>query len=305
MTMTTKQANKLKMYLAVRNYLKANTEITDTLPNFSEFMEELDAAILQILTNSELSQYSNMSSTEAKIQLRTKLEDGMLDDSHKLRAYALYVNNVKLAEETRFTESYLRKATELEIIDIGRGLYSRINDNLASLTTYGLTATTQTTLKLKIDTYANAIPESRQVQVDKKESNRLIAEGVTDADDALDDISALVEIVHTSKPDFYSGYKSARQVIDSGTTTLQVQGEATDATTGEPIADAVFTFCLSGQKEVVLTKHTAAKGGFNEKSLAEGVYDVTVTKVGYKPETVSATVSSDKLCVIEVRLTKI
>jgi len=56
---------------------------------------------------------------------------------------------------------------------------------------------------------------------------------------------------------------------------------------------------------VALEKETAAKGGFNIKSLPEGIYDVTITKVGFKPKTITITVRWDELCNVEEELEKL
>jgi len=41
------------------------------------------------------------------------------------------------------------------------------------------------------------------------------------------------------------------------------------------------------------------------KSMPEGIYDVTVTKVGFKTQTVTVTVRWDELCNVDIELEKI
>ena len=46
-------------------------------------------------------------------------------------------------------------------------------------------------------------------------------------------------------------------------------------------------------------------GGFMIKSLPEGIYDVTVTKVGFKTKTITTAVRWDELSNLDVELDKI
>ena len=53
-----------------------------------------------------------------------------------------------------------------------------------------------------------------------------------------------------------------------------------------------------------MQKKTAAKGGFLIKSLAEGEYTVTISKVGYQTLEIPVVVSSSELCEINASLQK-
>ncbi|MEI7675592.1 MAG: carboxypeptidase regulatory-like domain-containing protein, partial [Bacteroidales bacterium] len=55
-------------------------------------------------------------------------------------------------------------------------------------------------------------------------------------------------------------------------------------------------------EEPVLTKSTASKGGFQVKSLAEGNYRVTVTKIGYKEKTIQVAVTASEMQDLELVL---
>ena len=300
--MTSKQQSKLKMYLTVRIFLLSNPAITAKIPNFSEFMAALDAAILQIQTNSEQHQYSSKGVTVNKKQLRESLITLTADASSKMQAYASYVNDTVLLAETKFTKSYLKDASDLLLKDISKGLYERIDENITKLTTYGLTVDSQTTYQTAIDGYDVAIPQPRQSQLEKKENTLLLDQGYVMADKAIDNIDLGVEILRLSEPVFYAGYKNARKIVEQGSGSLQVSGKITDAGTGLPIMDATLLFRLNGQTEVVIEKHTAAKGGFMIKSLAEGTYQVSISKTGYQTQTKVINVTPDKLCTLDVAL---
>jgi len=303
--MTSKQQSKLKMYLTVRIFLLSEPTITAKIPNFSEFMAALDAAILQIQTNSEQRQLSIKGVTGNKKQLRESLITLTADASRKMQAYASYVNDTVLLAETKFTESFLKRASELQLTDISRGLYERINQHLSGLTLYGLTVDSQTAYLTSIDAFDTAIPQPRQSQLEKKGNTLLEDQGYVMGDKAIDNIDLGVEILRLSEPVFYAGYKNTRKIVEQGNGSLQVSGKITDAGTGLSIIDATLLFRLNGQPKVVLEKHTAAKGGFMIKSLTEGTYQVSISKTGYQTKTVVINVTPDQLCTLDAAIDRL
>ena len=303
--MTSKQESKLKMYLTVRIFLKSNPAILAKLPNCDEFMADLDAAITQIQNSSEQGSFSTKGVTDNKQELRDNLTMLIVDNSAKIQAYARYAHDTVLLAETKFKNSEVRKYGALELVDSAKGLHTRIQSNLDKLTDYTLTAATQTAFREAIDAFADSIPQPRQSQLKSKENTLLEVQAFADADAALSNIDTLMEIVKRSESNFYTGYKNARKIVDQGTGSLQVQGTVIEAETKKPIPVATVTFRLSGQTEVVLEKETAAKGGFVIKSLPEAIYDVTVSKVGFKDKTISPIVRWDELCNVEVELEKV
>jgi hypothetical protein len=303
--MNSKQQSKLKMYLTLRIYLLSNQAITARLPNFPEFLAALNAAIDQIQTNAEQHQYNTKGTTVNKKQLRESLIILAADNSSKMQAYARYINDLVLLAEIKYSRTSLRPISDFKLSEVAMSIYDRIDVNLEYVGSYTLTTESQKTFRDAIKSFSDLIPQPRQMQMKGKENSLLENQGFEIGDAAITNIDSVVEIVRLTEPVFYAGYKNAHKVINLGTNSLQVQGNVSDATTGQPIADATLLFSLSGQPEVILKKQTAAKGGFRVKSLAEGIYGVTVSKVGYQTQTVSVVVSSTELSEVGVKLMKI
>ena len=303
--MNTKQQSKLKMYLTVRIMLLSNPAITANLPNFPEFMAALDAAILQIQTHSEHHSQHGKGIHDNKKQLREVLTVQILDAAGKLHAFAKYIHDTMLLSQSKLNRTELNAISSLDFVATANKLYNLIDTHLGSVAPYNLNAISQSQLRQTIDAFNEVIPQFRQNQLQGKEDSLLEKQGFYHADVAIDNIDALVEIVRFSEPVFYANYKNARKIIDQGVGTLQMQGNVTEAATGKPIHGASLVFRLSGKTEVVLEKETAEKGGFNIKSLAEGIYEVTVTKVGFQTQTLNVVVDWNELCVLEVALEKI
>lgn len=302
--MTLKQQQKLKMYLSLQTFLKTNAAITATLPNFTEFMTAFEAAIVQIQTNSDEQQYSTAPQTETKNELREKLTNVTLDNSNKMQAYARYIKDTTLLGEVKMTESQLNRAPDMSLVTIARGLHGKINDLLQNLESYQLTNETQRTFNAAVVEFQTAISQTTTTKVERKESTRMVNAGIENADDAVDSISSVVEIVHNTQPAFYANYLDTIKVNETGGS-LQVKGMITDADSKKPIVEASVTFTLTGSTKPALVKLTADKGGFNVRNMAEGVYTVLVEKTGYVSQTVSAVVTPDVRCEIELELQKI
>jgi hypothetical protein len=303
--MNGKQQSKLKMYLTVRIFLLANPAITAKLPNFPEFMAALDAAILQIQSNSQEQSIDSSGVTDSKQEYREAVITLSIDASGKIQAYAKYTRDSVLLAETKFTKTDLRHLSALDLVDAASGLKGRIDANLDSLALYGLTAESQTVFGDAIDSYNTAIPLPRQSQLWSREKSLLETQGFEMGDEAIDHIDSVVEIVRLTEPIFYIGYKNARRIIPQGITSLQVQGNVIEAANGKPIPYALLTFRLTGQTEAVMAKETAAKGRFQIKSLSEGVYDISVSKVGFITQVVTLTVRWDELCNVDIALEKL
>lgn len=301
--MTAKQESKLKMLLTLRLLLQANAIIVSTLPNSGEFLTMLDAAIALIQANSEYRQHNSKGVAVNKKMLRETLITLTLDGSVKLQAYARYIKDTDFFTSTKLTSTKLKAASDLELIDIVNDLYASIQMRLANLTAYGLNEVSQTTYKNAITAFTTSIPMTRQVQVDKTESTKLLNQGFDEADTALENIDALVEIVRLTQTNFYSEYKATLKIIDKSGS-LQVKGTVTETATHDPIAKATLKFILEGETEIALEKQSAEKGGYMIKNLAEGIYSVKVSKIGYQTKTVAAVVSSDQLCQLDVELEK-
>ncbi len=310
--MTSKQESKLKMYLVVKEFVNLYLSIANALPNFSEFFAAFVSAITQIQTHGEQQKFNKSGLKTSKGELKKILVALAVDASRKLQAYAKYTKNQLLLSETKYPESDLKSAADNALRDIAQGLYDRGQSNLAALEIYGLTAETQTALLNAINAFVESIPKPRLGSNDKKQSTLLLANGYKAADEALDNMDTLVEIVKVSQANFYNGYQSAKKMVATGSGSLTVKGLVNDAITGEALKGVLLSFVLesnamlakSAKDAVTLVKKTAAKGGFNIKSLAAGVYVVTISKYGYADQTVTISVVPGEQTVLNIQLVK-
>jgi len=317
--MNSKQESKLTMFLAVKDYLTANATIVSALPNYSGYFTAFQNSIALIQTNAEQQMFDKTGISASKKQLRSTLVALAVDASRKLTAYAKFLNNQVLLKETKFTESDLRSGTDTALRDYAQGIYNRTQANLSALANYGITEVTQTALQDAITAFVASIPKPRLGITDKKQSTIQLANNFDVADAALENIDIIIEIVRVSQANFYNGYKTVRKIVATGANSLRVKGIISDAATGQPLKGVTIKFCpecveptkkaaangmSAAKEEVVLSKRTAEKGGFNIKSLPEGVYKVTISKNGYQEQVLTVAVTDGELGDLNVELSK-
>jgi hypothetical protein len=308
--MNSRQERKLSMCLAVQDYLAQNSSTVSSLPDFSVYTTALQDAILFIQTYSEQQMFMKNGHSTGKQRFKTRLVSLAADTARKLQAFARISSNPDLSDETRFSESDLRMATDHELHDKARGIHERAGASLPAIKAFGITEESQAALLKAITDFAASIPSTRLAITEKKQGTMQISKGFEDADQALDTIESLIEIIRVSEPNFYAGYKSVRKLVLTGRTYLSVKGSVREEASGEPVPGALLSFKKkengSGLTKVttgpVLTKKTALKGGYAIKSLPAGLYTVTISKNGFEAQNASIAVSDGEMTTLDIRL---
>ena len=302
------------MYLTADEFLSANDSITTTLPRYQEFRASFQNGISQIRSSNEQQSIDKSGIANKKSQLRKLLVKLGADTSRKIQSYAKIENNQILLSEAKFSESDFKYATDSDLETFAQSTYDTAQTQLGNLAQYGVTNETQNDLIRALTDFRAAMPTPRNGAIGTKLSTEQIAKAFTATDKALDNIDALVEIVRISQPEFYSGYKSARKIIDTAAGSLQIKGFVTDASTGEGLKGATVSLELNNNSNGLLKakasssesvkKKTADKGGFNIKTLTEGTYSATVSKNGYADVVTTIAVTNGELAMLNVELVK-
>jgi len=310
--MKTKQENRFKMYLVVVGFCEKNVDITTALPNFSINLSKLKTTCEQIHIIAEAQANDISGTTVGKNHFREKLVVLGADTSRKLVAYATLSNDQKLLKEIRYTESDLRHLSDTILANVVKLIYEGAQTHLALLANYLITSETQSALLKAIDDYMLVLPAPRVRKVSQVQATKQLAALLATGDEALVAMDVVVEIVRLTAPDFYTGYKSVRKIIETGNRKLAVKGLVTEALTGEPIPGVVISFWPDGDMlktaatgKASLVKKSAAKGGFVVSSLPAGTYRVTLQKIGYTEQTLTVYVNNGELTTMDVKLAKV
>ena len=301
--MTSLQIKKLKMYMALRVLLGANLAILEKLPNATVLLTALDNAIADIQSNIALQQASGNEQKEQLEKLHDKVVQDAMDASRKTGAYADAIDNKALLKDSQLAESKISRLKDIELIQIAKGMYNLVNTNLEQLTPYGLTADTQTTFLSDIALFEAFIPQQGNAGLDKKNITKALNESYKTADKVVSHFDKLLEIVRLTEPKFYADYKALRR-IEMPTDVVQLVAKITDAVTGAGIPNVTVSLQLNGSSADPIVKQTAEKGGFQIKSLENGIYTVTVEKIGYLTQTLTLTLPGDEQYSMEVKMVK-
>ncbi len=306
------QENKLSMYLTVREFLTNHSDITANLPeysnNFNNFVEA--TGFIQVLSGVQKTGRKGI--TDRKNQLRTELRVLVADYARKLIAYAKLTGNLELQQEVHFSESTIRMAADTAVLDYAQIVMQKAGDNLASLTAYGINEATQNTLGSLMESYQNAIGKPGASRAESTQITQQLSDYFKKADEFLYHMDSAVEVVRLPEPVFYHAYRNARKIIDNGTGSLAVKGFVTEQSSGEPVKGATLLFSPLGVDGAMraagamvsngILKRTAQKGGYNIKSLPEGMYQVVVKKVGYEDQVVQVAVAAGERTTLDVVL---
>jgi hypothetical protein len=308
--MTTKQRIKLRMYLALRNFVSINEAIAKLIPKFMA-----SYGILQVTTNEiqVISEKHGIDMTGVAVdknKLKEKLIGLALKNSRKIAALAKFNNNDTLLNEVRFNESDLVRGQEIRLSDNCKTIYDCGEANIALLAEHGITQETQKEFLDTLTAFNNALETPRTGQGEKKKLTEKLAVLFDSADNAVELMDYAAGIVKDEQPDFYNAYKTNRKLVVTNAGTVSLKARANEAITGAPLRGVIFAFSMENissdlaSKNGKLVKKTATKGSFQVKNMSAGNYKVIVHKPGFKDKEVEVSISDGERSNLNVVLEK-
>lgn len=304
---------KYGMYLATQGYVKPFVSVTSKLPGFDGYFANFNENNEIIKATKEQLEHGTSGISENGEQHRISLIKTTMEVGEKIEVYAKLNNNIVLAKEVHYSESELNKARGISLTDKAIIVYNKATEHAVEVEKYGVTAEMTVNLKAAIDKYGDIIPTIRISRSKQKMNYDNLKELFKANDTILEKMDLLVEIVKTTNPDFYKGYKNNRKVIIKGTGSLALKALVTCAHDGTEIKGAKATFTpkremtFMAEEEVSakpVVKRTAEKGRFRIKNIPEGIYTVTIEKVGYVPKTLTVNISDSEMAKLNVKLEK-
>jgi hypothetical protein len=299
--MNSKQTSINSMLRRVSDLIKRNLMLLSGLPIFMELWNLYGINLTQIGLLIEHQEKDISGLKKQKEVYRVDAIKKVLDISRRVVTFARLTGNEVLAQEAYYSETDLNRLTDDVFVKACRVVYTATQNNATVLLDYGVTADTLAATKTAIDTFEGVMDTPKEGATEKKQSTDGLASLLDEELAVLTKIDLLVNMMQETHPEFYAEYKDTRKVVyRSGS--LVVKGAITDAATGAPLSGVTVSFALNGA--VVLEKSTATGGGFSIKSMEEGAYDVTVSKLGYKTVIQTFNVLAGELATLEVKLEK-
>lgn len=198
-----------------------------------------------------------------------------------------------------YTETDLKKISDNELDTTLSLIYKSAQVNQEQLVPYGVTTGKIADYKVAIDAFKLAIGSPKGGTISRKQSTDQLAVLFDDSITLVEKVDLMLDTFKFSNPALYAEYQNNRRIIyHSGSITLKC--EVTDAATGLPLEGALVTFKLNGN--AALEKITSKVGGFTIKSMDEGTYAVTVTRLGYVPQNLNVNVLDVELNTVKVAM---
>jgi hypothetical protein len=302
--MTTKQEHKLNMFMAVRDYLKGYEAALMELPGYADNFKMLQESINKIQTAAENQKFNKTGLYKEKIRIKNELIAMAADFSRKMTAYASFSGNQRLASEVYYSPSDLKNESDVALKDHVQIIHDRTKANIDNLVSYGITPEALQSLSTLIASFNSALASPRIGITEKRQATIQLAEYFFAADSAIEKLDLSLGIVALSENDIFSGYKTARILVDTGSRTIAMKAIATEKGTGYPVRNVTFTFYLDGSNadNVVLRKKTSEKGMFYVRNLAPGIYNVTISKHGFREKNVTVNVTAGERSDLKVEI---
>lgn len=209
--------NKLTMYKAVRNHLKQNELIWNSIPAMVTVVNDFDLLI------SKIDAYHSLTSAKKKgitKQLATRQET-LISHAYELSSLLLAMGSQKndqvLMGKINFTESGLVKKRDNELVIVCRIIADLVFDNLLPLASYGVTENDHTLLMEEIKLFSDSLPKGRLSVGEKKTANAMMKLVFLDVDTLLKkQLDRLMVSFRRKHVDFYNAYLNTRRIVNYG-----------------------------------------------------------------------------------------
>jgi hypothetical protein len=309
--MNTIQEDKLSMYYVVRQVCDTHQSVWVENAVFAATHELWAVKIPMIEANRDAQTLATTGITTDKTAKRAVMTEKALFIANRLQSYATVVNNPALLESVKYSASDLKKARDTEVVGICNTICTKADDNAEALVPYGVTEELISELQEVIAVYSATQANPKAAISQTKTATENLARLFKEADILLTKRMDLdIELFKTSNPDFYSQYKTARIITETGNRVSSVLGSVTNAGSGDPVPGVTFTFVTetAGMLKAAgaatakpMVKKSSDKGKFRA-TMPENTYRVTVEKIGFRKQEVVINVANGETTKLNIEL---
>jgi hypothetical protein len=302
--MKTASGNELNMMERVYDFAFSRKSETASLPGYNNQITNLGITVRNV---KDLDAKLVEKRSGRKDVARNTLILEAAETSSKAVSYASNTDNADLLATVKFSIGSLRKMTDSLLEANTKLLYDHVNEELEEMKQYGLDSKSQERLLAARSGFESAKPTVKEGISSVKELNKDIRKGLAGGLDILQKMDKAVGPLEFSNLNYFDNYHTLRKVVDSGKRSMALKIQVNDKDTGEGIEGAKVVIVPTDGSGALLKsgaegikKKTAKKGGIHISNLAEGTYQLTVTKVGRKDVVVSIVIVNEKMTMVEV-----
>ena len=297
---------KITSTSTAKDFLNLNVAIVNTLPNGASNLAILNSTHSAIMTEAELQKSSKKGYADSSNSLRVKLVFEANDTARKMITFAKFTKNLVLLAEIREAKKKIGNGSKADVIIKAQLIYDRAQSNITALPTYNINATTQTLLSTAISAFTAVLGKTGTGRTEKAQSTERLKLLFKTLTSTLTAISDAVEIVRTSKPDFYKGFKTAKKVPTSNTSKPMLKGITVDEN-GNTIAGIlieIFSLDSEGNpiqdKKTIIKRTSGKKGGFKVQNTSDGNYIAKLKNLKFAEEQVKISLAKGQVVNLKV-----
>ena len=178
---------------------------------------DLDADIAAISETARKHQTPTAGATDEKEQVRLEFEERLLEVADQLAALAEKNKDANLAAQVEFTLSSLDKLEDDALEETGQSVSALAATNLAALADYGITAADVTALDALRTRFHGVKSVPRTAIAGRAGQTANLPVLISNTTSLLRNrLDKLMTKFKKSSPEFYSGYRTARVIVDRG-----------------------------------------------------------------------------------------
>lgn len=212
--MTTKQENKLSMYLAVLAACEPHLTAIQALPAMDEAHADFHRHVANIQRITQLRDVTGTGIADDKRSLRTRMAESANAIALAIRAYAIKAGKPDVAAKANIPASRMNTGRDTAAAVTARNIHAMASEHLKGLERFGITPDKVDRLGIMIDAYAASIGKPRAAAAQGVTLTQQLA-AEFDAADALlmDQMDALMRQFRAAEPAFVEAYRNARALV--------------------------------------------------------------------------------------------
>ncbi len=295
------QNAKLNMYLAVQLWVLAKQLVWQGLAAFGIAFTEFQAIVQSILDAKEKQEKALHGYTVEKEKRKGKMASIAERIRSAVQAYATTIGDEVLFAAVNFSESKIMQKNGNTARTWAQIVHDQANGVIANLGTYGVVAGDLTAFQTAIDDFGDYISQPKNTIAEIASATADLKKLFKDADANLKKkLDKLMENFRESAPDFYAQYFIDRKIYNAPTNYTELLATLKNKQTQE-VMQGVNLHAVSS--EVMYDLKSNALGVVDKKKIKPGAYDLTFSKTGFLPVTMSGVeVGSGKKVELSVEL---
>jgi len=241
--MTSRQENKLGMFIGVQAFYEENDALFNPLPHFNTLITDFKNTINSIIKEAGIAGEDNTGYAIEKNEARQELEKITVKVANALETYCLSMGQTALIEADDYLPSALSNATDSDVYVLACQLSLKAVPVKNLLLPYDCTAADVEQIATASEKFLPQISVARNIRKERKRSVKKLAGYYKHADELLEKSDIYMAVYRFTRNPLWLTYKGMRKITDnaSGHTVHKKKGQALPGFVAHaPFADEVL-----------------------------------------------------------------